>query len=79
MKRAKRFHRNLQSITQVLLLQTTAEDVVCGLYRRAYHMQHLKYGAAARLVTVVAVVKWDIHQLVEVTVKRPLKWRQEIN
>tara|TARA_E500000178_G_scaffold350475_1_gene409526 strand:- start:548 stop:787 length:240 start_codon:yes stop_codon:yes gene_type:complete len=79
MKRLKQFQRNLQSITQVLLHQTTAEDVVCGQYRQAYHTQPLKYGVVARLVTVVAVVKWDIHQLVEHMVKKRQKYRQEIN
>jgi hypothetical protein len=77
MKKAKRFQQNLQFITQVLLLQTTAEDVVCGRYRRAYHMQLSKYGAVARLATAVAVVKWDIHQQVEVMVKR--LWKQSLD
>jgi hypothetical protein len=44
--------------------------VVYGQYLPVLHMQCLKFGAVAPLETVVAVVKWDIHQLVDPTVKK---------
>jgi hypothetical protein len=73
MKRLKQFQQNLQSITQVLLLQATAEDVVCGRYQQVYHMRPLKYGEAAPQVMAGVVAKWDIHQRVEVMDKKRQK------
>jgi len=44
--------------------------VVYGQFQQELHMQYLKYGVVARLVTADVVAKWDIHHQVEHTVKK---------
>ena len=70
MQTLKRFQQNLLSITQTLQLQIMEVVVVYGQFQQELHMQYLKYGVVARLVTADVVAKWDIHHQVEHTVKK---------